>query len=215
MLTVQPIFNITEQTRNSKAIDIKVFNEPPHIKKLEALSSLAQASYKANVLPSLLLLSTLLPLLLKSTSPRLAVLSSVAAEIPAPTRALYAGHKAALSMLLRSLRIELENLIVEGGAKKSIGITIVYPASIKTGLRASALDAPNETVHHVDAGAINLKEDRKALSPLYVAKQVVRAIDQEKDELWLPEAYWWISKIGMILVPGIVKRGAKRKYAFP
>ena len=177
---------------------------------LSRLASLATASYNANVLPSLLLVPAFLNLLLASPASRLAVLSSVAAEIPAPTRAIYAAHKAALSMLLRSMRIELESLIVSASPsadqKRRIGITLVHPASIDTGLRSSALDAP--------ATAHASTSERKAMSASYVAEQVNEAIRNQEDEVWLPKSYWWISKLAMVLLPGVIKNGAKKKYGF-
>ena len=179
-----------------------------------ALASLAQSSYKTNVVPSLLLISTFLRLMLNSEAPRVAVLSSVAAEIPAPTRSLYAGNKAALSMFLRSLRIELECLALPGSLTKKIGITIVHSASIETGLRASALDAAIDGEGGGSTKSANNEVKQKAMTATYVAEQVVQAIDQEKDEVWLPKSYWWISKFAMVLVPNIVKQGAKRKYGF-
>lgn len=215
MLTVQPILCFTGQATHPDRLHSASMLAPPHLENLENLSSLAISSYKANVLPAFLLISTFLPLLLKSSSPRIAVLSSIAAEIPAPTRAIYGANKAALSMLLRSLRIEIANLQLSPGHTKKIGVTIVHPASIRTGLRASALDAEvsllsskNEEVSSLD------KEERSAMTPDYVAERTVQAIDQEQDELWLPEYYWWISKFAMAFVPGLVKRGARRKYDF-
>ena len=181
----------------------------PSADKLQRLSQLAQQSHSANVLPSLLLCTALLPALLKSPAPRVTVLSSVAAEIPAPTRALYAANKAALSMALRSLRIELENLVLKEQSgkfwRKSVGVTIVHPASIDTGLRSSALDA--------DVGQSGSKE-RKAMQPGHVARSAIEAIQYEEDEVWLPKSYWWISKVGMVLLPNRVKGGAKKKYGF-
>lgn len=178
----------------------------PSADRLEALSSLAQQSYKANVMPTLLLVTALLPMLLKSDKPRIASLSSVAAEIPAPTRAIYAANKAAASMSLRCLRIELESLAVHASdERKSIGVTIIHPASIDTGLRSSALDADVRS---------SQSSERKAMSPRYVAQRIIEGLRSQEDEIWLPGSYWWISKIAMLVLPNVVKRGAKRKYGF-
>lgn len=205
-LTVQPILCLTGQTQPGSPLSV-THSTLPDVDKLEALATLAQRSHAANVLPSLLVCTALLPLLLQSSAPRIVVFSSVAAEIPAPTRAIYAANKAALSMLLRSLRIELEGLVasVQIQPRKTIGITIVHPASINTGLRTSALDASSDSEQ---------PRERKAMSPLYVAQRTVSAIARGQDEVWLPDSYWWISKVAMILVPGLVKSGAKRKYGF-
>jgi NAD(P)-dependent dehydrogenase (short-subunit alcohol dehydrogenase family) len=206
-LTIQPVLCVTGQTKTD-APSIAVASQNASAAALDRLASLATASYNANVRPSLLLVPAFLQLLLESPAPRLAVLSSVAAEIPAPTRAIYAAHKAALSMLLRSMRIELESLVVSAAPeeKRRIGITLVHPASIDTGLRSSALDAP--------ATAHASTSERKAMSASYVAEQVNEAIRNQEDEVWLPKSYWWISKLAMFLVPGVVKNGAKKKYGF-
>ena len=109
-------------------------------------------------------------------------------------------------MLLRCLRIELESLVLDSSPRKSIGITIVHPASIDTGLRSSALDAiANEEA---------MSRERKTMTAAYVADETMKAIDRQQDEVWLPKSYWWISKVGTVLVPDLVKRGAKKKYGF-
>ena len=110
-------------------------------------------------------------------------------------------------MLLRSLRIELRKLNTQGNQTRPIGITLVYPASINTGLRASALDtSPDERMHSA--------AEAKAMTPVYVARRTIQAIAEEKDELWLPASYWWIAKIAQLVIPGIIERGAIKKYAF-
>lgn len=110
-------------------------------------------------------------------------------------------------MLMRSLRIELRKLTVQGNQTRAIGITVVYPASINTGLRASALDtSPDEKSHSL--------VEAKAMTPVYVARRTIQAIAEEKDELWLPSSYWWIAKIAQLVIPGVIERGAIKKYAF-
>ena len=112
-------------------------------------------------------------------------------------------------MILRCMRIELESLTLQEQSgrvwRKSVGLTIVHPASIDTGLRASALDG--------DITSAQSKE-QKALQPREVGRSIISALKCEEDEVWLPKSYWWISKVGMVLLPDRVKAGAKRKYGF-
>lgn len=174
------------------------------------MASIAQASYDVNVLSCLKTISAMLPLLAHSPRPRIAVLSSVAAEIPAPTRSIYAANKAALSMFLRSLRIELEDVQIPD--KRPVGISIVHPASIKTGLRGKALDAVQTEGRSGTVEKRPQSHEKSAMTAEYVAQQVKRAIDEEIDEMWLPKSYWWVAKVGMVLFPDLIAAKAKKKY---
>jgi short-subunit dehydrogenase len=183
--------------------------------KGNSLISVAKASYDANVLSCMNTIKVFLPLLQQSSRPRIAVLSSVAAEIPAPTRSIYAAHKAALSMFLRCLRIELDSLPVGKASEvhsRGVGISIIHPASISTGLREKSLDAQESASGTVSEHAVVQQYEKSAMSPEYVAEQVKRAIDCEIDEVWLPGLYWWVAKVGMVIAPGFIARKAKEKY---
>ncbi|KAK9895605.1 NAD(P)-binding protein [Cystobasidium minutum MCA 4210] len=183
-------------------------SDAKHGPHASTVSGVAKASYDANVLSCMLTVAALVPLLQHATTPRIAVLSSVAAEIPAPTRSIYAAHKAALSMFLRCLRIELDSVPVgklSPNAGKGIGISIIHPASINTGLRSRALDSSSS------AGATQ-EHESSAMTPEYVAEQVKKAIDLEVDEVWLPGLYWWVAKVGMVMAPEFIAKKAKRKY---
>lgn len=218
-LTVLPVLNLSGQATSQTNPSQLSHDTGMNLASLSRVADVAARSYSANVTPSLLLTTAFLPLLLASESPRIAVLSSVAAEIPAPTRAIYAANKAAASMLMRSLRIELEGLLLasdEGAdppSRRKIGITLVHPASIDTGLRSSALDLDSSPAASSDDAAPASKE-RKAMSPSYVAEEIVTSIAREEDEVWLPRSYWWISKVAMVLLPDMVKQGARKKYGF-
>lgn len=179
------------------------------------MTNIAKASYDANVLSCMNTISKLLPHLQLSSRPRIAVLSSVAAEIPAPTRSIYAAHKAALSMFLRCLRIELDSLPVGNGSQgpcRGVGISIIHPASINTGLRGKSLDS-RESASDTPTGHAGPQEyERSAMSPEYVAAEIKRAVDFEIDEMWLPGLYWWVAKVGMVVAPDFIARKAKKKY---
>lgn len=183
--------------------------------KGDSLLSVAKASYEANVLSCMNTINVLLPLLQQSSRPRIAVLSSVAAEIPAPTRSIYAAHKAALSMFLRCLRIELDSLPVgkaSGSQYRGVGISIIHPASIRTGLREKSLDIREQISDQTSSIAGAQQHEKSAMSAEYVAEQVKKAIDYEIDEMWLPSLYWWVAKVGMVVAPDFIARKAKKKY---
>lgn len=128
---------------------------------------------------------------------------------------MYAANKAAVSMLMRSLRIELEKLFLSSeDEQRRIGVTLVHPASIATGLRAAALDSSISNGDTPMEPAAQDSKERKAMTALSVAQAVVDALDRGTDEVWLPGSYWWIAKLVMPLLPGIVARGAKKKYGF-
>lgn len=179
------------------------------------VAAVARASYDANVLSCMLTIKALVPLLEASSRPRIVALSSVASELPAPTRSIYAAHKAALSMFLRCLRIELDRWPVDGSQSTpghGIGISIIHPASIKTGLRGKALDVSTSGAHSAQPAVRIQEHEKNAMSAEYVAEQVKRAADYETDEVWLPGWYWWVAKVGMIVAPDFIAQKAKKKY---
>lgn len=180
-----------------------------------ALTKIAEASYKANVLSCMITIAKLVPLLQLSSRPRIAVLSSVAAEIPAPTRSIYAAHKAALSMFLQCLRIEFDSLPVGNGLHRShsgIGISIIHPASINTGLRDKSLDGELKTSQAGQGPSSVQGHEKNAMTAEFVARRVKGAIDDEIDEVWLPGMYWWVAKVAMVISPSFIARKAKQKY---
>lgn len=182
---------------------------------MDPVIAVAQASYNANVLSCMNTINNLLPLLKLSSRPQIAVLSSVAAEIPAPTRSIYAAHKAALSMFLRCLRIELDSVPVGTGPYgrgQGIGISIIHPASINTGLRGKSLDAVGSATDITGTFSGVQKHEKNAMSAEYVAEQVKKAVELEIDEMWLPGLYWWVAKVFMVIAPGFIARKAKKKY---
>lgn len=118
-------------------------------------------------------------------------------------------------MFLRCLRIELDSVSVgknSNGPCKGIGISIIHPASINTGLRGKALDTFSST-SDTPEGLVPIQEHEKnTMTAEYVAEQVKRAIDSEIDEMWLPGLYWWLAKVGMVIAPDFIARKAKEKY---
>jgi len=154
--------------------------------------------------------------LLKETKGRFVVVSSLAALIGAPTRALYAASKHALMGFFNSLRMEL--------ADTGVSITLVCPGSVTdTGLRASAVDKVSSSS---DAKPVTTpeeeskpKKEKKSLfsflkiTPQKCAKAIVEASDWRTKEVVIPGIYKVAVLINSI-APSLIEVGAKLKYHF-
>lgn len=140
---------------------------------------------------------TFVPMLTRtSVSPSVLLVSSVAAVVPAPTRALYAATKASSLLLYQALAIE----------QPKIAWTFLLPATIQGNFRASAVDGG--PVREVDPNKHGLKID-------YVAQRCVDAVDRGlSGNIILP---WFPYALGHFLYyiwPSFVERGARKKYNF-
>jgi len=156
--------------------------------------------------------------LLKETKGRFVVVSSLAALIAAPTRALYAASKHALMGFFNSLRMEL--------ADTGVSITLVCPGSVSdTGLRSSAVDMASSGSNvtsekkEEDKDENKPKKEKKSLfsflkiTPQKCAKAIVEASDWRTKEVVIPGIY----KVAVILnalAPSLIEVGAKLKYHF-
>ncbi|KAH8918494.1 NAD(P)-binding protein [Atractiella rhizophila] len=175
-------------------MDIRSATSPDSLSaNLSNLSSITSSAVSANFLAPLLAAYTFIPLLIStSKQPAIQHLSSVAALIPAPTRAIYASTKSGALVGLRALAIE----------QPAIKWSFVIPATIEGDFRRGA----------VDAGEVKEKLDG-ALKSDYVAKECVRAVDEGKKMMILPRQYWLFYLLSYI-IPSVVERGARKKYAY-
>lgn len=132
-----------------------------------------------------------------SQAPAILLVSSMAAVVPAPTRALYAATKASSLLLYESLAIEHRN----------IAFSFILPATIEGDFRASAVDAG--PVREADPNKHGLKVD-------YVAAQCIEAVDKRKTGVtvmpWFPYS---LARYLYALWPSVVERAAAKKYNFP
>lgn len=125
----------------------------PTVPRLSGLQNVAQIMAKmseTNQSATALTLAALVPLL-QTTSPRpvVGVLSSVAALVPAPTRALYGAAKAAQLVLVEGIALEAERQAFESGRTR-VRFATILPGTIATGFRSSAVDLrPNEQPENV------------------------------------------------------------------
>lgn len=131
-----------------------------------------------------------------SPSPSILLISSVAAIIPAPTRALYCSTKAASLLLYQSLAIE----------HPGIAFTYFLPGTIEGNFRASA----------VDSGPVRESDPNKhGLKTEYVATRCIDAVDRRlTGSIIVPWIPYKLAHHLYYLWPSVIERGAAKKYHF-
>lgn len=134
-----------------------------------------------------------------STKPSILLLSSVAAVIPAPTRALYAATKSASLLLFQSLAIE----------HPRISFSLVLPASIEGNFRAGAVDIPASSAP--PPPTLTTTKVGKLLTRTDVAARCISAVDHGDRTVWLPGWYRYAHALYW-LMPSVIERGARKKY---
>ncbi|KAL0932547.1 short-chain dehydrogenase reductase sdr [Colletotrichum truncatum] len=140
---------------------------------------------------------TFIPMLTRtSKSPSILLVSSVAAIIPAPTRALYAATKASSLLLFQSLAIE----------HPKIAFTFILPATIEGNFRASA----------VDSGPVREDDPNKhGLKIQDVAERCIDAVDRGiTGNVVLPKFPYAIAQYLYQIWPAFIENRARKKYNF-
>ncbi|KAL7621739.1 hypothetical protein AAE478_009066 [Parahypoxylon ruwenzoriense] len=158
----------------------------------------AARAIQGNVYGPLVTAATFIPVLTRtSSSPSILLVSSVAAVVPAPTRALYAATKASSLLLFQSLAIE----------HPKIAFTFILPATIEGNFRASAVDA--------GAAALEAGPNQRGLKISYVADKCVNAMDRQvKGSVVIPWFPYSIAHYLYYLYPAFIEKQARRKYNF-
>ncbi|EKM60647.1 uncharacterized protein PHACADRAFT_85124 [Phanerochaete carnosa HHB-10118-sp] len=176
--------------------DVRRPGEDLTLDGIQRIQEVSNAAMRGNFSGPLLSAITLIPLLESSSrSPSVALISSAAAIIPAPTRSLYCASKAASLILYQSLAIE----------HPRVNFTHVIPATVEGDFRASAVDAG--PVREASPNQHGLKRD-------YVAQQLIHAVDHGEKEVLLP---WWYVRSGHLLYwtfPSIIEYLGRKKYKF-
>lgn len=131
-----------------------------------------------------------------STSPAMLLVSSAAAIIPAPTRALYASSKASSLLLYQALAIE----------HRDIAFSFVLPSTIEGNFRASAVDAG--PVREADPNKHGLKTE-------YVARRCIDAVDRKVTGTIVVPWFYTIAWAVYYIWPSLIERAAMKKYNFP
>ncbi|CEH19566.1 Predicted dehydrogenase [Ceraceosorus bombacis] len=199
---------------------------------LEAVRFATNRINEVNVTATALCATALLPILqLTSSAPSFVLLSSIAALVPAPTRALYGSSKAAQLLFFQSLALEaqshaqstrrLRNEAASNqtmGSKKraSVSFLAILPGTIKTDFRSSAVDGDPTSAGAFDASHPSQGEKgaKDVLLPKEVADLTILKTDQyATGEVALPSKYKH-SRLARALVPGLLGRLAHKKYGY-
>ncbi|KAI8376076.1 uncharacterized protein BYT42DRAFT_599045 [Radiomyces spectabilis] len=175
-------FEVTQSSTSTSGVD-------------DALERITNVNYYAPVRTA----RVFLPILIQTSKmPNLAIVSSMAGKVGAPTRAMYAGSKHAVHGFFDSLRVEVEPY--------NVHVSLVCPATVDTDLRHSAVDGG--LGHGGVAGSTSGK-----LSPQTVALQIIAASDQRKREVYLPAWFGYAALWAKLLASPWVDWFAKRKYS--
>ncbi|KAI1765681.1 NAD(P)-binding protein [Hypoxylon sp. FL1150] len=156
------------------------------------------AATQGNVYGPLVAAMAFIPMLTRtSTSPSILLVSSVAAVVPAPTRAIYAATKASSLLLFQSLAIE----------HPDIAFTFILPATIQGNFRASAVDA--------DTTGRQAGPNQGGLKPDCVARRCVDAVDrQTRGSVVIPWFPYAIAHHLYYIWPPFIEQKARKKYGF-
>ncbi|KAI1391779.1 NAD(P)-binding protein [Hypoxylon trugodes] len=159
---------------------------------------IATRATQGNVYGPLVAALTFVPMLTRSSiSPSILLISSVAAVVPAPTRALYGATKASSLLLFQSLAIE----------HPKIAFTFVLPATIEGNFRASAVDADPSTR---EAGP-----NKRGLGLDYVAKRCMDSVDRRvRGNVVVPWFPYGIAHHLYYVWPSFIEEQARKKYNF-
>ncbi|KAK8115885.1 hypothetical protein PG984_012387 [Apiospora sp. TS-2023a] len=164
---------------------------------IENVVEITGRATQGNLVGPLVAALTFIPLLQRTSSyPAILLVSSLAAMVGAPTRALYGSTKAASLLLFQSLAVE----------HPRITFTFLLPATIEGNFRASAVDAG--PVREADPNKTGLKIG-------YVADRCIAAVDQQTTgNVFLPFFPNFLSTLVYTLWPGFVEEKARKKYNF-
>ncbi|CAE6432910.1 unnamed protein product [Rhizoctonia solani] len=172
---LQPVMNLVNQGGVGRAVTVAV------------------KAIEGNYVGPLVSATTMIPLLESSSKkPTIMLISSLAAVVPAPTRAIYCSTKGAGLLLFQSLAIE----------HPRIKFSNIIPATIEGDFRASAVDGGE--VREVLKGALSREE---------VAQAIIRAVDMEQRTVWMPRTMRFAPFLYWIW-PKFVEKKAVKKYNF-
>jgi short-subunit dehydrogenase len=177
----EDVARLADQVSKSGFLDGVVHNAGAILyEKFETLSEADERSlFELNFFSILGLTRKLLPLLEKSSSPTLAIVSSAAAWRALPMWSIYCASKAALTSWAEALRLELR--------PKGIRVVTIYPGVTKTELSAHAKSQGPKPFSTTEG---------KGTRPEKVAEKIVKAYEEgNRDEyvIFFNRIYRWIS----------------------
>lgn len=173
-------------------------DEDPDAAGVQLAAEIAGRAAHGNFFGPLISAITFIPMMKRtSASPAIVLVSSVAALVPAPTRALYAATKAASLLFFQSLAIE----------QPDIAFTCVLPATIEGNFRSSAVD--------VDPSQKMDETNKKGLKLGYVASRCVEAVDGgSRGNVVIPWLPYAIAHHLYYIWPSFIEKQARKKYNF-
>jgi len=189
---LRPLMEVAGLERDGKKFSPPQADEEGIQRIVDVASTAAIINYTGPLVAAV----TFIPLLqATSASPSILLISSMAALVPAPTRALYCSTKAASLMLYQALSIE----------HPSIRFSLAIPATVQGDFRSSA----------VDGGQVReLDPNKHGLRPEDVANKCVKAVDAGQKFVFLPYLYTRAGHLLYWLVPDYVEWRAGVKYNF-
>ena len=150
---------------------------------------------EVNFFGTVALTKAVLPYMLEKKSGHIVVISSIAGKLGYYLRSAYSGSKHALHGFFESLRMEVRN--------DNINVTIVCPGKIQTNISVNAV---NEKGEH--SGKME-KSHAKAMSSDECAKQIIKAIKKNKEEVLIGGkelATVWIKRFFPKIFSKIIRR---------
>jgi short-subunit dehydrogenase len=141
-----------------------------------------------DLLAAIRLTRLLLPGMIERRTGCLFLVSSIAGRTGVAGEAVYAAAKAGLDMFAESLRLEL--------AGTGVRVGVVVPSAVSTGFFSARGRAYDRSVP-------------RAVAPEVVARAVVRAIEKDRPEIWVPR---WVRIASVVRAasPGGYRRLAAR-----
>jgi short-subunit dehydrogenase len=141
-----------------------------------------------DLLAAMRLSRLLLPGMIERRSGYLSLVTSVAGRTGVAGEAVYSAAKAGLDVFAESLRLELVGT--------GVGVGVIVPAAVRTGFFAARGRAYDRLVP-------------RAVAPEVVARAVVRGIERDRAETWIPR---WvrIASVVRALAPTAYRRLAVR-----
>lgn len=163
--------------------------------ELSHVHSAMEEACTVNVTGTALVLAAFIPVLQTSSrAPHIGVIGSLAALIPAPTRALYCAVKAAQQQLVLGAAAECETQAQIPG-RSLVKFTILAPGTVATSFRPRDPRA-------------------RALSPTVVARHAIDCINRGTTGIVPLPSKYFVAWILSILLPKLVQRGAHAKYGY-
>jgi len=157
-------FNTIDLLMNNGGISSRAFVKDTSLSTYKKLMDI-------NFFGAVAITKSVLPVMIKNKSGHIVVMSSATGKIGTPKRSSYAASKHALHGFFDSLRAEVYN--------DNINITLICPGYIKTNISFNALTGDGNIYNKMD------KNQEKGMLPEVLAKKILKAVENEKEEIWV------------------------------